>query len=56
MIVNFQQESGVPDKSDHSQLSMQNKMRLDMNIFKFSGEDIHKAAERIKLLTKTAPL
>ena len=34
-LENFLQESGIPDKVDHSQLPMQNKMKLDMNAFKF---------------------
>ena len=34
-VVNFQQESGIPNKVRPSQLPMQNKMRLDMNAFKF---------------------
>ena len=33
-LMNFQQESGIPNM-DHSQLPMQNKIRLDTNAFKF---------------------
>ena len=53
--MDFQQESGIPDKIRPQPAAHVEEDEIGRECLQVYEEGIHKATEKIKLLTKTAP-